>query len=313
MLPCSRKLSVFFSIQYNRRDVICFYAKCLSESLFNQVEPIPKPLRVSWAMVIGWMPTLSGEQLDWLCREISDAERSALGGRPPADKRKVIAGIFWGLDNGAKRKDLPVEFGRKRTVHRWFRKWVEGGVFESLTQQAGRCVEERGGFKLYECLIDGTFAKAKGGGDGIGCTKAGKGVKIMVMVDARGLPVAAGSTSANPHASGLVRELFGFMLGAEPPRRLLGDKAYDSDRRAAQLAEQGVEMIAPHRASRRPENITQDGRPLRRYKRRWTVERTIGWLQHFRRLCIRWERSQAMFQGCLHLGCSILLLKWVWG
>jgi transposase len=33
---------------------------------------------------------------------------------------------------------------------------------------------------------------------------------------------------------------------------------------------------------------TQDGRALRRYKRRWTVERSISWLQNFRRLCIRW-------------------------
>lgn len=30
-----------------------------------------------------------------------------------------------------------------------------------------------------------------------------------------------------------------------------------------------------------------DGRKLRRYKRRWTVERTFAWLQDFRRLVIR--------------------------
>jgi len=45
-----------------------------------------------------------------------------------------------------------------------------------LTIAPGRCVEERDGFRLYECFIDGTFCKARGGGDGIGCTKAGKGV-----------------------------------------------------------------------------------------------------------------------------------------
>jgi hypothetical protein len=47
-------------------------------------------------------------------------------------------------------------------------------------REAGRCVEERGGYRLYECFVDGTFSKARGGGDGIGCTKAGKGVKIMI-------------------------------------------------------------------------------------------------------------------------------------
>lgn len=87
------------------------------------------------------------------------------------------------MDNGAKWKDLPREFGSKSAVHRWFQAWVRDRVFENLMREAGRCIEERDGFKLYECFIDGTFAKACGGGDGIGCTKAGKGVKIMVLVD----------------------------------------------------------------------------------------------------------------------------------
>jgi transposase len=178
---------------------------------------------------------------------------------------------------------------------------------------AGRCVEERDGFRLYECFIDGTFAKARGGGDGIGCTKAGKGVKIMVLVDARGLPVVIDTTSASPHEGRLVQRLFDFLLTEEMPERIIGDRAYDSDALDAAMAEEGVEMIAPHRSNRRPENVTQDGRPLRRYCRRWTVERTIGWLQHFRRLCVRWEKSTRLFQGFLHLSCTLLLLKQVLG
>src|SRR4029077_8064620 len=142
------------------------------------------------------MLMLSEEELDWLAGRIPDAERSAKGGRPPADKRGVIAGIFWMLDNGAKWKDLPARFGPKSTVHRWFLKWVKTGVFESLMQAAGRCVEGAGGVRLYECFIDGTFSKAKSGGDGIGCTRVGKGVKIMILVDAKGLPVAACSAPA---------------------------------------------------------------------------------------------------------------------
>jgi len=259
------------------------------------------------------MLKLDKEQLDWLCERIPDPVRNPKGGRPSADKRQVLQGIFWVLDNGAKWKDLPAKFGSKSTVHRWFKKWVELGVFENLMREAGRCVEENGGYRLYECFVDGTFSKARGGGDGIGCTKAGKGVKIMVMVDAHGLPVAISTCSASPHESQLVQELFDFMLTEQMPERLIGDKAYDSDKLDEQMAERGIEMISPHRGNRKPENKTQDGRPLRRYKRRWTVERTIGWLQHYRRLCIRWERSTVMFQGFLHLGCSLMLLKQVLG
>jgi transposase len=103
---------------------------------------------------------------------------AAKGVLPPADIREVIAGIFWVLDNGAKWKDLPARFGSKSTVHRWFLTWVRAGIFESLMQAAGRCVEDADGFRLYECFIDTTFSRAKGGGgDGIGCARVGKGVK----------------------------------------------------------------------------------------------------------------------------------------
>ena len=259
------------------------------------------------------MLKLTDEQLDWIVERIPKHEKKPLGGRPVADRRKIVEGIFWMLDNGAKWKDLPKRFGSKSTVHRWFQKWTREGVFENIMREAGRCIEERDGFRLYECFIDGTFAKARGGGDGIGATKAGKGVKIMVLVDARGLPVAVDTMSASPHESQLVQQLFDFMLTEKPPDRVIGDKAYDSDQLDDELAEYGIEMIAPHRVNRRPENVTQDGRPLRRYCRRWKVERTIGWIQNYRRLCIRWEKSTQLFQGFLHFGCTMLLLKEVLG
>jgi len=259
------------------------------------------------------MLQLTAPELDILCTMLPDQALSPKGGRPPTDKRMAIGGIFWILDNGAKWKDLPAEFGTKSAVHRAFQRWVNLGAFEALLAAMGSIIKERNGFKLYECYIDGTFSKAKGGGDGVGCTKAGKGVKIMIMVDGKGLPIAVNTGSASPHESTLVEPLFDFMISVDFPDKLIGDKAYDSDRLDENLAQKGVEMISPHRANRKPENQTQDGRKLRRYKRRWTVERTISWLQNYRRLCIRWEKSTRMFQGFVHLTCTMLLMKEVLG
>jgi hypothetical protein len=45
----------------------------------------------------------------------------------------------------------------------------------------------------------------------------------------------------------------------------------------AELAQLGIELIAPHRRNRKKPK-TQDGRPLRRYKRRWKIERLFAWL-----------------------------------
>ena len=222
------------------------------------------------------MLQMTEEQLTWICERIPDAPRNPLGGRPTVDKRRVGAGILWILDNGAKWKDLPRRFGSKSMVHRWFKTWVQAGVIEKILRDAARLVEQRGEYRLYECFIDGSFSRARGGGDGIGCTKAGKGVKIMSLVDAKGLPVAVDTAPANHHESKLVQRLFDFVLPLEPLCRVIGDKAYDSDPLDAAPAAEGIGLIAPHRSNRLPANKSQDGRPLRRMSRRWTVERTLA-------------------------------------
>ncbi|HCR56070.1 TPA: DDE transposase [Candidatus Saccharibacteria bacterium] len=190
------------------------------------------------------------EQLDWITERSLVPAENPLGGRPRTDYRNAVRCIFWILDNGAKWKDLPAKFGSKNAVHRCFQRLVCEGVFETLMLDAGQLVEEMGEYRLYECFVDGNFSKARGGGDGIGCTKTGKVVKIMVLVDARGLHLAVDTMSAGPHESILVQGLFDFMLTGEMPERIIGDKAYDSD----PLAELGVELIVPHRSNRTPEN-----------------------------------------------------------
>jgi len=72
------------------------------------------------------------------------------------------------------------------------------------------------------------------------------------------------------------------------PKRLIGDKAYDSDPLDKQMARRKVKMIAPHKKNRK-KPATQDGRELRRYRKRWKVERVFAWLQNYRRLVVRWD------------------------
>ena len=92
----------------------------------------------------------------------------------------------------------------------------------------------------------------------------------------------------------------------ELPRRIIGDKAYDSDALDQDLAQEGIELIAPQRSNRRK---TQDGRPLRRYRRRWKIERLFAWLQNFRRILVRHERDVLNYLGFVQLGCILILLR----
>jgi len=92
------------------------------------------------------------------------------------------------------------------------------------------------------------------------------------------------------------------------PFRLILDLGYDSDPLRARLAARGIEMICPHR-SNRVKTPTQDGRPLRRYRRRWKVERTFSWLGNFRRLVVRYERELYVYRAFFHLACLLITLR----
>lgn len=89
---------------------------------------------------------------------------------------------------------------------------------------------------------------------------------------------------------------------------MIGDLAYDSDPLDQRLRRRGVRLIAPHKANR-VRAKTQDGRELRRYCRRWKIERLFAWLHNFRRLVIRWEYHEANFLGLVQLGCLLILMK----
>ena len=142
----------------------------------------------------------------------------------------------------------------------------------------------------------------------MGKTKRGKGSKLMAVADGAGLPLAVYTTSASPHEVTLVHETLEQGLTREQPRRLIGDRAYDSDTLDAQLAELGVEMIAPHK-SNRVKAATQDGRSLRRYRRRWKIERLWSWLFNYRRVATRFDYHVENFLGFVHLGCIKILLR----
>jgi transposase len=142
----------------------------------------------------------------------------------------------------------------------------------------------------------------------VGPTKRGKGTKLMAMADRFGLPFAVCAASATPHEVTLVAPTLDSRFLADIPERLIGDRAYDADPLDEALAELGIEMIAPHRRGRkRPK--TQDGRPLRRYKRRWKIERLFAWLGNCRRLIVRYERLALNYLGFVHLGCILILLR----
>lgn len=132
----------------------------------------------------------------------------------------------------------------------------------------------------------------------------------MVLVDGHGLPIALSLHEAAKHEVTLAFDLSQKVLTKNPPKRIIGDKAYDSDPLDAELAAVGIEMIASHRKNRKKKR-TQDVRKLRRQKRRWCVERYFAWLHNFRRLPIRYERKSKNYFAFVLLATVIIYIRYL--
>lgn len=141
----------------------------------------------------------------------------------------------------------------------------------------------------------------------------------MIVTDGEGTPLAADTHSASPAEVRLIEGTLAKVSVANAeragrprtkPDRLIADKGYDSNPLRARLTKRGIEPIIPA-TSNHPNATHQDGRPMRRYKRRWKVERTFAWLQNFRRITVRWERLDYMYDAFLHLACAFIVLRTV--
>lgn len=148
----------------------------------------------------------------------------------------------------------------------------------------------------------------------VGKTKRGKGTKLMVLADGAGTPLGVHVEAATSAEVRLVEPTLasGRIGGSRRPKRLIADRGYDSNPLRALLASRDIEPIIPRRRNN-PKATHQDGRKLRRYRRRWIIERTNSWLQTFRRLVTRYERSATVFTALVHLACALMTLKRVLG
>ena len=129
----------------------------------------------------------------------------------------------------------------------------------------------------------------------------------MAVVDGNGVPLSFSVHSASPAENTLLEETLEVAPEGLLPKRLIGDKAYDDDKLDHRVLEKfGIELIAPNRRNR---GRTQDARPLRRYRRRWKIERLFAWLGNSRRLVVRYEHHIDNFMGFLSLAFALITLR----
>ena len=140
----------------------------------------------------------------------------------------------------------------------------------------------------------------------------------MVVVDGQGVPLGSHLTSASPSEVRLAESTLdaisvprgGPGRPQKRPLRVIADRGYDSDPLRWRLINRGMLLISPHRKNRRAP-LLNDGRHLRRYRKRWKVERTFAWLGNYRRLVVRYDRTLSMYHTFFHIACALITLRFL--
>lgn len=137
----------------------------------------------------------------------------------------------------------------------------------------------------------------------------------MVLVDGQGIPLGVHLSPANLAEVALAEATLATVAvpragrgrPKQKPQRIIADRAYDSRGLWERFAARGIQLIVPHQSTRT--HRFQDGRCLRRYRRRWIIERTNAWLHAFRRLVTRYENKLENYSAFVHVACMLIVLR----
>jgi len=134
-------------------------------------------------------------------------------------------------------------------------------------------------------------------------------MKLEIVADASGLPLGAATAAANVSEYDLaVPALNDVPVSIPPGTPVIADRGHDSDELRDDIEDEGLQPIIPHRRGR-VRSSRNDGRRLRRYRRRYVIERTNAWLHCYRGLAVRWAYYSFMYVGLVYTAFIDLALK----
>jgi putative transposase len=248
----------------------------------------------------------------------SEPERCGAG-RPLADRRAVLNGIWYHLWTGCQWKALHrTWFGVCSSVlHERFQTWQQSGSFDAIFRTMVTFYGEKQAIGWSWQSVDSKMSPAPLADDGRGRnpTDRGKqGSKIHLLVDESGAPLALHVTGANEHDKWSADDLIVAIVVERPEpeaceQHFCADKGYDYQDVHEAVRQAGYQSHIKHRRRRNEPKGAECPAPgeLSYPARRWVVERTFAWLNKRRAIRIRWAKKACNWLALLQFACAHIL------
>jgi transposase len=240
---------------------------------------------------------LSDEQWSRIKRRLPTDVR----GVERVDDRRVISGIVHVLKSGCRWCDCPPEYGPATTIYNRFVRWARRGVWENLFRELKRAIHCHADDRLHARQGPPLGGRRERGEQkqAVGRSRGGRNTKIHALADAKGRLLAILLTGGEAHDCPVAERL---IRRVKPPKKMLGDKAYDSAELRAHLDQRGTKPVIPNRCNRKqPFSFSK-----RLYKLRWRIESAFNRLKDFRRIATRYDRLARNYLASVCLAAALV-------
>lgn len=221
-------------------------------------------------------------------------------------KREILDAILYVDRTGVQWEFLPHDFPPWQTVYDYFSQWSKDGTFEKIADHLRRklrALEGREEEPTFGILDSSSRQSTEVGGEkGFDAHKKVKGRKRHILVDILGCVLAVFVTAASVQDREMLRPVLQEARYCLPTlETIMVDAAYQGPQLAVLEKEFGVKL---HVSRRREQAKGFEVQP-----KRWVVERTFGWLNHFRRLSKEYDRNSQTTRAWIHVASLDLMVR----
>ena len=231
-------------------------------------------------------------------------------GRPRIDSEPLIAGIYYLLRTGCQWDALPLCFGSAKTVWHRFKELCTKNIFQQIWKSLLVKYDQEKGLGRDHLSVDTCHKKAPIGGKKTGSSPVDRhkqGIKLGLIVDEEGIPLASLITSGNRNDQKLLAPLLNDLenqISQSKTGDFHTDKGFSCAANRRELISRNFIPVMPKKKPRNKPKPKQE-----KDEKRWVVERTFSWINRFRRVFVCYEKLTSHIQSFVQMAFQTIILK----